>query len=90
MIFRDIIVDMPLKKRVTKYGSHKKPYVYEILKRQGKDCEKDTVVCVGLAIDNKKMNPNEKYFEIHPCICGFYCGRSSGYYSANDAQRRTL
>ena len=66
MIFRDIIVDMPLKKRVTKYGSHKKPYVYEILKRQGKDCEKDTVVCVGLAIDDKKMNPNEKYFEIHP------------------------
>ena len=61
MIFRDIIVDMPLKKRVTKYGSHKKPYVYEILKRQGKDCEKDTVVCVGLAIDDKKMNPNEKY-----------------------------
>lgn len=66
MIFRDVIVDMPLKKRVTKYGSHKKPYVYEILKRQGKDCEKDTVVCVGLAIDDKKMNPNEKYFEIHP------------------------
>jgi len=41
MIFNDLVVDIPAKKRLTKYGkTHSKIYVYEILARKGKDVEK--------------------------------------------------
>lgn len=66
MIYSDIIVPIPKKKRITKGASHTKPYVYEILKRKNKDNPKDVVVCVGVAVSDTEMNPNEKYFEYHP------------------------
>lgn len=61
MIFRDVIVDIPSKKRVRRSTN----YVYEILHRKGKEYEKDVVALVGIAISDKQMNPNEKYFELH-------------------------
>ena len=66
MIFEDILVPIPEKKRITKYGSHTKNYVYEILARKGKDRKKDLTVCVGIAVSDTEMHPNDKYFEIHP------------------------
>lgn len=66
MIYSDISVPMPVHKRVTKYGGHGKNYVYEILKRKSKDVPKDVVVCVGIAIDDEELHPNEKYFDLHP------------------------
>ena len=66
MIYTDIVVPIPQKKRISKNSRHLKPYVYEVLKRKGKDSPKDVVVCVGVAISDTKMNPNEKYFEHHP------------------------
>lgn len=65
MFFLELTVDLPRKKRVQK-RKNVKPYVYEILKRKGKDNEKDVVVCVGLAIDDHSMHPNEKFFDLHP------------------------
>ena len=66
MVFEDILVPIPEKKRITKYGSHTKNYVYEILARKGKDRKKDLTVCVGIAVSDTEMHPNDKYFEIHP------------------------
>ena len=66
MIYSNVEVPMPLKKRVTKYGGHGKNYVYEIVKRKGKETPKDVVVCIGIAIDEERLNPNEKYFDLHP------------------------
>ncbi|MBP5312870.1 MAG: transposase [Clostridia bacterium] len=66
MIFNELVVEIPRQKRITQYGSHGKPYVYEILKRKGKDNPKDVVACVGVSIDEKNMHPNDKYFELHP------------------------
>ena len=66
MVFTDILVPMPARKRVTKYGSHSKNYVYEIVKRKSKDNPKDITVCVGIAVNDNELNPNEKYFDLHP------------------------
>lgn len=66
MIYEDILVRIPEKKRITKYGSHKRDYVYEIIKRKGKESKKDVIVCVGVAVNDTEMHPNDKYFEIHP------------------------
>ena len=65
MIFDDILVPIPEKKRITKYGSHSKRYVYEIIARKGKDHPKDVTVCVGVAVSDTEMHPNEKYYELH-------------------------
>ena len=65
MIYTDIKVPIPSKKRITKNKGHAKPYVYEIVKRKGKDSPKDVVVCVGVAVSDTEMNPNEKYYDLH-------------------------
>ncbi len=65
MIYEDIIVPIPAKKRITKYGSHYRQYVYEILARKGKDHPKEVTACVGVAINDTEMHPNDKYYEIH-------------------------
>ena len=65
MIYDDIIVPLPAKKRITNKG-HNKPYVYEVLARKGADSPKDIVRCVGLAVNDTHMHPNEVYFELHP------------------------
>ena len=41
------------------------PYVYEIISRKNCKTHKEKVVCVGIAIDNVNMYPNEKYYELH-------------------------
>ena len=61
MFYKNIEVDIPVKKRIRTSEPH---YVYEILSRKNKK-QKEKVVCVGIAISNNKMNPNEKYYEIH-------------------------
>ena len=67
MVFEDIIVPVPQHKRISKSGKgHVKNYVYEVLQRKGMDSEKDVVKCVGIALDDTTMNPNENYFELHP------------------------
>lgn len=67
MIYDDIIVPIPAKKRIKRSDKgHRKEYVYEILQRKGKDSPKDIVSCVGVAINDTEMNPNERYFELHP------------------------
>lgn len=67
MFYDHITVEMPRQKRVTKYEkTHSKPYVYEIIQRKSKDCPKDKVACVGIAIDESTMHPNDRYFELHP------------------------
>ena len=67
MIYSDIVVPIPQKKRIKRSdSSHRKEYVYEILIRKSKDNPKDIVVCVGEAINDTEMHPNEKYFELHP------------------------
>lgn len=67
MIFNDIIVPIPAHKRVAKAGNgHVKRYVYEVIKRKGPNEPKDVVQCVGVAINDSEMNPNENYFNLHP------------------------
>lgn len=66
MFYTDIIVPIPAKKRISRNSRHLKPYVYEVLKRKGKDSPKDVVMCVGVAVSDTEMNPNEKYFDLHP------------------------
>ena len=66
MIYKDVLVPIPQRKRITKYGGHSKNYVYEILARKGANAEKDKTVCVGIAVDSEMMHPNEKYFDHHP------------------------
>ena len=66
MIFKELVVEIPRQKRITQYGTHAKSYVYEITKRKSKDNPNDTVCCVGVAIDDKNMHPNNNYFELHP------------------------
>lgn len=61
MIYRDIQVPIPKKKRIQK----KTNYVYEIVERKGSAHAKDKVVCVGVNLDGSNMNPNEKYFDLH-------------------------
>lgn len=61
MFYKDTIVNIPAKKRIRKSGI---PYVYEILSRKTKTTI-EKVVCVGIAIDEFTMHPNEKYYEIH-------------------------
>lgn len=62
MIYHNIKVEIPSKKRIQKSTN----YVYEILKRKGKDTPKDIVLCVGRAIDDQYMHPNDKYYIQHP------------------------
>lgn len=62
MFFTDITVDVPQAKRIQKPSG----CVYEILHRKGKDYDKDKVICVGKLVSDSKMNPNEKYFDLHP------------------------
>ena len=67
MIFSDITVPMPARKRIARKSSgHAKNYVYEVLKRKGPDSPKDVVQCVGVAVNDTEMHPNENYFELHP------------------------
>lgn len=67
MIYEDIVVPFPAHKRVAKAGSgHVKNYVYEVIKRKGSDCPKDVVRCVGVAVNECEMHPNENYFTLHP------------------------
>lgn len=61
MFYKDTVVDIPKKKRIRRNGI---AYVYEILSRKTKK-SKEKVVCVGIAITETTMNPNEKYYEIH-------------------------
>lgn len=71
MFYDHITVEMPRQKRVTKYEkTHSKPYVYEIIERKSKDCPKDKVACVGVAIDDSTMHPNDRYYELHPEMIG--------------------
>lgn len=62
MFYKELIVEIPKKKRIRK---GKTDYVYEILERKGVNYEKDKVVCVGIYIGENKMHPNEKYFQLH-------------------------
>ena len=61
MFYKNIEVDIPLKKRIRSSSPH---YVYEILWRKNNK-RKEKVVCVGIATSNNKMHPNEKYYELH-------------------------
>lgn len=61
MFYKNIEVEIPTKKRIRTSIPH---YVYEIISRKSKST-KEKVVCVGVTSDYKKMNPNEKYYEIH-------------------------
>lgn len=61
MIYRNIEVDIPNKKRIRSSKPH---YVYEIIHRKNKK-HNEKVVCVGVAISATKMNPNENYYSIH-------------------------
>lgn len=66
MIYEHLTVKMPDAKRVTKYEkTHAKPYVYEILQSKTKNT-KEKVACVGVAIDDENMHPNDNYFLYHP------------------------
>ena len=78
MFYEHILVEMPRQKRVTKYEkTHSKPYVYEILQRKSKECPKDKVACVGVAVDEKSMHPNERYYELHLLLIWNIAGRQS-------------
>lgn len=57
MIYKQLKVKIPAKKRIRTTNPH---YVYEILSRKP-----EKVVCVGVAIDGKMMNPNDKYYDLH-------------------------
>ena len=57
MIYKQLKVKIPAKKRIRSTSPH---YVYEILSRKP-----EKVVCVGVAIDDKMMNPNDKYYDLH-------------------------
>ena len=62
MVFKEIEVDIPHKKRIQKSTG----YVYEILERNNKETGKDKVVLVGRLSVNGLLNPNENYFALHP------------------------
>lgn len=71
MIYTNIEVEIPHKKQLNKRGNEY--YVYEILSRKKHttkepDGSKDHVAVVGKVIHDKPgmMNPNDKYFELHP------------------------
>ena len=64
MIYEEITVPIPERKRIRKSGGPK--YVYEVLARKGRYSDKDIVSFVGVQIDDEFMHPNEKYFELHP------------------------
>lgn len=64
MIYEEITVPIPKRKRIRKSGGPK--YVYEVLARKGRYSDKDIVSFVGVQIDDEFMHPNEKYFELHP------------------------
>lgn len=61
MIFKNLEVDIPEKKRIRTTTPN---YVYEIIHRKNSK-QKEKVICVGIKISSTKMNPNEKYFELH-------------------------
>lgn len=63
MFLEEITVELPLKKRIRRTKPY---YVYEILQRKSKVNDKEISVCVGKYIDGNKMNPNLKYYELHP------------------------
>ena len=65
MIYENIEVEMPAKRRVS--WSKNKPYVSEIFSRKGKHTE-DDVQIVGVAIskDSNMMHPNHIYYQRHP------------------------
>ncbi len=63
MIYFDLLVDIPSKKRVQKPSG----CVYEILQRKGKNSDKDVIKCVGrISPVPNKIYPNDAYFELHP------------------------
>lgn len=64
MLFKDVIVPIPKRVRIRKNKGPK--YVYEVLKRKGSSSEKDVVAFVGVQVGEGTMNPNNKYFELHP------------------------
>lgn len=57
MIYKQLEVEIPAKKRIRTSSPH---YVYEILSRNP-----DKVICVGVAINETMMNPNDKYYDLH-------------------------
>jgi hypothetical protein len=63
MFYKDILVPIPEKKRIRKNNGP--AYVYEVLKRKGPNSKKDVVKCVGIAVNETEMNPNENYFLLH-------------------------
>ena len=63
MFYKDILVPVPEKKRIRKNNGP--AYVYEVLKRKGPNSKKDVVKCVGIAVNETEMNPNENYFLLH-------------------------
>lgn len=62
MIYTEIEVGIPKKKRIQKSTG----YVYEILERNNKETGKDVVKLVGRLSKNGSLNPNENYFVLHP------------------------
>ena len=62
MIYTEIELDIPKKKRIQKSTG----YVYEILERNNKETGKDKVILVGRLSKNGLLNPNENYFTLHP------------------------
>ncbi len=63
MFYTSVVVPIPQKKRLRKSGGP--IYVYEILQRKGANSDKDIVKCVGVAINETEMHPNENYFLLH-------------------------
>ena len=64
MIYTEIELEIPKKKRIQKSTG----YVYEILERNNKETGKDKVILVGRLSKNGLLNPNENYFTLHPDI----------------------
>ena len=66
MIYYDITVSLPTKKRIKK--TKNKSYVEQIVNRKGSKFDKDKVVTVGVLIDSSSMHPNSKYFELNNTV----------------------
>ena len=66
MIYYDIVVELPKKKRIKK--TKNKSYVEQIINRKGINFDKDKVVTVGVLIDEHNMHPNSKYFELNNTV----------------------
>lgn len=64
MIFKDVLVPIPKRVRIRKNKGPR--YVYEVLQRKGSSSDKDVVAFIGVQVDDENMNPNHKYFDLHP------------------------